>query len=87
MGARLVRVMGEVQKEGLVIHIVARRLEDLSARLDGLGRLDAAFDPKFDNALARADEIAREARDPRESKRDPRRDRLHKRMYPSRDFH
>ncbi len=83
MGARLVRVIGEVQKEGLVIHIVARRLEDLSARLDGLGRLDAAFDP----ALARADEIAREARDPRESKRDPRRDRLHKRMYPSRDFH
>ena len=83
MGARLVRVVGEVQKEGLVIHIIARRLEDLSARLDGLGRLDAAFDP----ALARADEIAREVRDPRESKRDPRRDRLHKRMYPSRDFH
>ncbi|MXY39103.1 MAG: error-prone DNA polymerase [Rhodospirillaceae bacterium] len=83
MGARLVRVVGEVQKEGLVIHIVARRLEDLSARLDGLGRLDAAFDP----ALAHADEIAREVRDPRESKRDPRRDRLHKRMYPSRDFH
>ncbi len=83
MGARLVRVVGEVQKEGIVIHIVARKLEDLSARLDGLGRLDAAFDP----ALARADEIASEARDPRESKRDPRRDRLHKQMYPSRDFH
>ena len=83
MGTRLVRVVGEVQKEGIVIHIVARRLEDLSARLDGLGRLDAAFDP----ALARADEIASEARDPRDSKRDPRRDRLHKQMYPSRDFH
>ena len=83
MGARLVRVVGEVQKAGMVLHVIARKLEDLSARLDGLGRLDAAFDP----ALARADEIAREVRDPRESKRDPRRDRLHKRMYPSRDFH
>ena len=83
MGARLVRVVGEVQKEGIVIHIVARRLEDLSARLDGLGRLDAAFEP----ALSRADEIASEVRDPRDSKRDPRRDRLHKQMYPSRDFH
>ena len=83
MGARLVRVVGEVQKEGIVIHIVARKLEDLSSRLDGLTRLDAAFD----TALARADEIASEARDPRDSKRDPRRDRLHKQMYPSRDFH
>ena len=87
MGARLVRVVGEVQKEGIVIHIVARKLEDLSSRLDGLTRLDAAFDPKFEIALARADEIARESRDPRDSKRDPRRDRLHKQMYPSRDFH
>ena len=87
MGARLVRVVGEVQKEGIVIHIVARKLEDLSSRLDGLTRLDAPFDPKFEIALARADEIAREARDPRDSKRDPRRDRLRKQMYPSRDFH
>ena len=83
MGARLVRVVGEVQKEGIVIHIVARKLEDLSSRLDDLTRLDMAFD----TALARADEIASEARDPRDSKRDPRRDRLHKQMYPSRDFH
>ena len=87
MGSRLVRVVGEVQKEGIVIHVVARKLEDLSSRLDGLTRLDAPFDPKFEIALARADEIAREARDPRDSKRDPRRDRLHKQMYPSRDFH
>ncbi len=87
MGSRLVRVVGEVQKEGIVIHVVARKLEDLSSRLDGLTRLDAPFDPKFEIALARADETAREARDPRDSKRDPRRDRLHKQMYPSRDFH
>ena len=87
MGARLVRVVGEVQKEGIVIHIVARKLEDLSSRLDGLTRLDTAFDPKFEIALARADEIASEARDPRDTRRDPRRDRLNKQMYPSRDFH
>ncbi len=36
LGARLLAVSGEVQKEGRVVHILARRLEDLS---DLLGRL------------------------------------------------
>lgn len=36
LGARLLAVSGEVQKEGRVVHVLARRLEDLSALL---GRL------------------------------------------------
>jgi len=88
MGARLVRVVGEMQREGIVIHVVAHKLEDLSHRLDSMSRLNTTFDnAPFKNVLARADEITREVRDPRDSKRDPRRDRLHKQMYPSRDFH
>ena len=88
MGARLVRVVGEMQREGIVIHVVAHKLEDLSHRLDSMSRLNTTFDnAPFQNVLARADEITREVRDPRDSKRDPRRDRLHKQMYPSRDFH
>jgi error-prone DNA polymerase len=39
LGARLLAVSGEVQKEGLVVHVLARRLEDLSAML---GRLAPA---------------------------------------------
>jgi len=38
MTARLLAVRGRVQKEGLVIHVVAEELIDLSAELD---RLDA----------------------------------------------
>ena len=36
IGSKLLAVSGEVQREGRVVHILARRLEDLSALL---GRL------------------------------------------------
>jgi error-prone DNA polymerase len=39
LASRLLVVHGEVQKEGRVVHVLARRLEDLSALL---GRLDTA---------------------------------------------
>jgi error-prone DNA polymerase len=39
LGARLLAVSGEVQKEGRVVHVLARKLEDLSALL---GRLATA---------------------------------------------
>ena len=92
MGARLVHVTGELQREGIVTHIVAARLIDLSGLLDELADPDAhregiATLPPFANTVARADEVARQSRDPREAKRDPRRDRLLTQMYPSRDFH
>jgi error-prone DNA polymerase len=36
MGARLMRVTGKVQREGIVIHVVADKMEDLTDRLRGL---------------------------------------------------
>jgi len=36
LGSRLLAVSGQVQKEGLVVHVLARKLEDYSAML---GRL------------------------------------------------
>ncbi len=55
MAARLLRASGELQREGIVIHVVARRLEDLTGRLRAL----AAGDDPLKPPLARADEIAR----------------------------
>ncbi len=33
MGGRLIRVTGQLQREGIVIHVIARRIEDLTGRL------------------------------------------------------
>ncbi|TNC65150.1 OB-fold nucleic acid binding domain-containing protein, partial [Rubellimicrobium roseum] len=41
LGARLLGVEGQVQREGEVVHIVARRLHDMSDLLDSLGKRDA----------------------------------------------
>ena len=71
LGARLMVAAGKVQREGEVIHLVAQRLDDRSALLQGL----AAAVPPLDPVLARADEVKRPSRD------DLMRD------FPSRDFH
>jgi error-prone DNA polymerase len=49
--SRLLMVRGRVQREGLVIHLVADHLEDKSHLLEALGERD------FEPALAHADEI------------------------------
>jgi len=41
LSARLLACRGRLQREGLVIHVVAERLADLSAELDGLAEIDA----------------------------------------------
>jgi error-prone DNA polymerase len=40
MGARLLGVRGRIQREGLVIHLVAERLWDWSAELDTISEID-----------------------------------------------
>ena len=62
LGAKLLGVDGEVQREGLVIHVVAKRLVDLTPLLSRLTEPDI----DFTNALARADEVTRPGRDPRD---------------------
>ena len=52
MRARLLWVRGRLQREGLVIHVVADHLED---RSHWLADLDGPYDPGY----ARADEVIR----------------------------
>jgi error-prone DNA polymerase len=80
MGARLILVKGELQREGLVTHIIADKLEDISPLLD---TLTARVEP-MPLETARADHVkhpdGRDSRDP-EARRRPHI------LYPSRDFH
>ncbi|MCB1390350.1 MAG: error-prone DNA polymerase, partial [Rhodobacteraceae bacterium] len=80
MGGRLLRVTGRLEREGIVVHVIADHIEDLSHRLSDLGHpLDEAIGQttlRADNA-PRARQPAR-AMHPREQA---------KRLFPSRDFH
>jgi len=43
MGASMIAVRGRIQREGEVVHLVARKLADLSDDLASIGARDAAF--------------------------------------------
>ncbi len=96
--AQLLGVAGRLQREGIVIHLVAERLLDLSERLGDLetrprdlvippyGTPRKAEDrPPFDEVLARADEVRRPSLDQREPLR--RLARQPALALKSRDFH
>ncbi|KQB14710.1 error-prone DNA polymerase [Rhodobacter capsulatus] len=85
MGGRLLRVTGRLEREGIVVHLIAERIEDLSPRLSDLGHpLDGAIGqtrPEADDAPRSGSRPARQpprAQHPREQA---------KRLFPSRDFH
>jgi error-prone DNA polymerase len=61
LGSKLLTVRGRVQREGIVIHVIADHLEDASADLSLLtdGQVEGP------QALARADEVVRAQEDPR----------------------
>ncbi len=80
IGAKLMGVIGRVQREGQVIHVVADRLVDHTAMLDAIMDGDSFSEP-----LARADEVRRPSADPRGLK--PHRAGRGLVMPPSRDFH
>jgi error-prone DNA polymerase len=61
MGARLLAVSGRVQREGLVIHLVAERLWDWSSELDRI----ADMDEDFRLPMARNDAVRADRPDPR----------------------
>jgi error-prone DNA polymerase len=84
IGGRLLRVTGQIQREGEVIHLIALQIEDMSERLSDLG---APPGGGLDPARGRADE----ARPPIITRGTPTRAR-HPRdqakvLFPSRDFH
>jgi error-prone DNA polymerase len=72
--SHLLGVEGELQREGIVIHIIAHRLVDFSGDLRAL----AEHEEDVVTPLAHADEVKRPGRDAR-AHRDP--------AFPSRDFH
>lgn len=81
MGGRLLRVTGYLQREGIVVHLIAQTIEDASHRLSDLGHpMEEAIgitQPQADDAPRPARHPAR-AMHPREQA---------KRLFPSRDFH
>jgi error-prone DNA polymerase len=81
MTARLLGVEGTLQREGLVTHIVAGRLIDLTAHLHTL--TDGG---EIDTPLAHADHVKHAGVDARE-KAAARRVRSRQPTFPSRDFH
>jgi len=78
MGGRLLRVTGRLEREGIVVHLIAERIEDLSHRLSDLGH---PLDEMVDATTPQADDAPR----PRPTARHPREQA--KRLFPSRDFH
>ncbi len=83
--ARLLLVRGRLQRQGIVVHIVAEHIEDASDRLDTL-----ASDQPLQPAIARADEVKRpnpgsRRKSPAPRPRHPREQA--KALFPSRDFH
>ena len=81
MGGRLLRVTGYLQREGIVVHLIAQQIEDMSHRLTDLGH---PMDEVLGETLPQADDTPRPRRQsaramhPREQA---------KRLFPSRDFH
>jgi error-prone DNA polymerase len=81
MGGRLLRVSGYLQREGMVVHLIAQQIEDLSYKLSELGH---PMDDSVGETTSETDDVPRpqkyppRARHPREQA---------KRLFPSRDFH
>ena len=81
MGGRLLRVNGYLQREGIVVHLIAQNIEDMSHRLTEPGHpMDVAVGITHAEAddAPRTPRHAASARHPREQA---------KRLFPSRDFH
>ncbi|MCC0033345.1 MAG: error-prone DNA polymerase [Brucellaceae bacterium] len=80
MSGRLLRVTGKLQREGIVVHLIAGQIEDVSHRLADLGH-------PMDDVIG---EIAPKTGNPPRPLAAPRamhpRDQA-KRLFPSRDFH
>ena len=80
MGGRLLRVTGRLQREGIVVHLIADRIEDISDRLSDLGH---PLDHEVGQTTAKTDSAPRPRATPRAMH--PRDQAKH--LFPSRDFH
>jgi error-prone DNA polymerase len=80
MGGRLLRVTGYLQREGIVAHVIAQTVEDVSHHLSALGH---PMDDAVGITQPQADDAPRSRPQPRAMHP---RDQA-KRLFPSRDFH
>ncbi|MBU3028996.1 error-prone DNA polymerase [Paracoccus marinaquae] len=80
MGGRLLRVTGTLQREGIVVHLIAQQITDVSHRLSDLGH---PMEDAIGQISTKADDAP--CRRPAPRTRHPR-DQA-KRLFPSRDFH
>ena len=80
MGGRLLRVTGHLQREGIVVHLIALTVEDVSHHLSDLGH---PMDDAVGQTVPQADDAPRSRAQPRAMH--PREQA--KRLFPSRDFH
>jgi len=95
LGARLLFVRGRMQREGIVIHVIADHLEDRSGDLTILSEDRGGVDAAMDGSMARADEVKRPSEDPRLTGEDKRAETAERRarakaaaiLPRSRDFH
>ncbi|MFN4155896.1 MAG: error-prone DNA polymerase [Paracoccaceae bacterium] len=81
MGGRLLRVTGTLQREGIVVHLIAEQIEDLSDHIAQLGHpmeeVIGVTQPQADDA-PRRERYSPRAYHPRDQA---------KHLFPSRDFH
>lgn len=80
MNGRLLRVTGHVQREGIVVHVIAQTVEDISHHL---GRLGHPMEDVIGITQPQADDAPRKRPQPRAIHP---RDQA-KQLFPSRDFH
>lgn len=81
MGGRLLQVTGYLQREGIVVHLIAQDIQDLSYRLSDLGHPQPEA---LQTEAARTDDTPKQSRYPARAMHP--RDQA-KRLFPSRDFH
>ena len=80
MGGRLLRVTGVLQREGIVVHLIAQQIEDVSHRLAQLGH-------PMEDAVGRTTPQTDNAPRPKPQPRATHPREQAKRLFPSRDFH
>ena len=83
MGGRLLQVSGYLQREGIVVHLIAQDIQDISYKLSELGH---PMDNEIGQTLPQADDTPRTKQPVSASLAFHPRDQA-KKLFPSRDFH
>ena len=83
MGGRLLQVSGYLQREGIVVHLIAQDIQDISYKLSELGH---PIDNEIGQTLPQADDTPRTKQPASASLAFHPRDQA-KKLFPSRDFH